>query len=474
MKSEHNIFDTRSQLKATSQAYLTGLAGMTIFLLLGILSYHHEWFTRGIDLFFYRVPADRLQVSALVLLSGAFFMIVVELGLRRRREQTGFIQINPLLKEKKVFWFLFESFIDFLLHLLVLTLALKFYDTASEYSFLNENSYYRPWAVVLEMLYSLYLWAGLPYTVFTRALQHDGEADKKSVSTLVLVAGFRLLEKGDLKTRLNKPLLGTDADSDFSFNRSHKTALLSIFVKLFFAPLMTVFFFDQFKHLVNNLGFIEEKLSMLNEQGFIGLFSIADFYHISFSIIFSIDVGIAWAGYVFTMRWLKNSYVSVEPAFLGWAVALLCYPPFNGFLSEYYSTPSENAFFAIKTGYIVQPLAFIAVASYVIYMSATVVFGLRFSNLTHRGIITNGPYRLVRHPAYAAKNLAWWAVMFPFVLYDTFFLNHLHALTKVLGLLLMSYLYYWRAITEEKHLSDDIAYREYCEKVKYRFIPGII
>ena len=40
----------------------------------------------------------------------------------------------------------------------------------------------------------------------------------------------------------------------------------------------------------------------------------------------------------------------------------------------------------------------------------------RFSNLTHRGIITNGPYRYSKHPAYLAKNLSWWLVSMPFMI----------------------------------------------------------
>jgi len=43
-----------------------------------------------------------------------------------------------------------------------------------------------------------------------------------------------------------------------------------------------------------------------------------------------------------------------------------------------------------------------------------------------------------------------------------------------LALAAQSYWYYWRAITEERHLSIDPAYREYCEVVKYRFIPGVL
>ena len=49
-----------------------------------------------------------------------------------------------------------------------------------------------------------------------------------------------------------------------------------------------------------------------------------------------------------------------------------------------------------------------------IYVWATIAFGARFSNLTHRGIITAGPYRFTKHPAYLAKNLSWWLITLPF------------------------------------------------------------
>ena len=39
-----------------------------------------------------------------------------------------------------------------------------------------------------------------------------------------------------------------------------------------------------------------------------------------------------------------------------------------------------------------------------IYAWATMAFGLRFSNLTHRGILTHGPYAFTKHPAYMSKN----------------------------------------------------------------------
>jgi protein-S-isoprenylcysteine O-methyltransferase Ste14 len=94
-----------------------------------------------------------------------------------------------------------------------------------------------------------------------------------------------------------------------------------------------------------------------------------------------------------------------------------------------------------------------------IYAWATVAFGIRFSNLTYRGVLTNGPYRFTRHPAYLSKNLFWWCSTLPFlvtggsmvdVVRNTFFLGCVSAV------------YYWRARTEEAHLlAEDPKYREY-------------
>jgi protein-S-isoprenylcysteine O-methyltransferase Ste14 len=45
---------------------------------------------------------------------------------------------------------------------------------------------------------------------------------------------------------------------------------------------------------------------------------------------------------------------------------------------------------------------------------------------------------------------------------------------QILGMLLMSFIHNWRAITEERHLSRDPEYRNYMQKVPYRFIPELL
>lgn len=90
-------------------------------------------------------------------------------------------------------------------------------------------------------------------------------------------------------------------------------------------------------------------------------------------------------------------------------------------------------------------------------------FGLRFSNLTHRGVVGCGPYRVVRHPAYVTKNLFWW----------TECLRSSPTPWNVLALLGWNLIYGLRAVTEERHLARFDDYREYCRQVPHRFLPGI-
>ena len=85
-----------------------------------------------------------------------------------------------------------------------------------------------------------------------------------------------------------------------------------------------------------------------------------------------------------------------------------------------------------------------------VYAWATVAFGLRFSNLTYRGVITHGPYRFTRHPAYLSKNLFWWSASLPFLVTDG---GPVEAIRNVVGLSLVSAIYYWRARTEEPRIS---------------------
>src|SRR3546814_13867116 len=82
-------------------------------------------------------------------------------------------------------------------------------------------------------------------------------------------------------------------------------------------------------------------------------------------------------------------------------------------------------------------------------------FGIRFSNLTHRGIITHGPYKYTRHPAYISKNMTWWIGSFPFLVTAG---GWIAGARNVALPGLVSGISYWRAKTEEKYLRADLSY----------------
>lgn len=63
----------------------------------------------------------------------------------------------------------------------------------------------------------------------------------------------------------------------------------------------------------------------------------------------------------------------------------------------------------------------------------------------------------MRHPAYISKNFSWWLIAIPFISEQGFF----DAFKNCCMLLLVNYLYFLRAKTEERHLSKDPTYVQY-------------
>lgn len=184
------------------------------------------------------------------------------------------------------------------------------------------------------------------------------------------------------------------------------------------------------------------------------------------TLLFLIDVQIGTVGYLLTMRPLDSHIRSGNPFLAGWLAALLCYPPFvwgiigpnDQILSYEFATPGWEHWLAGSDA-LLWAWGGVLVALTGVYAWATVVFGIRFSNLTYRGVLTHGPYRFTRHPAYLSKNLFWWASVLPFLVTGG---SWLEALRNCVFLLVVNAIYYWRAGTEEAHLmAEDAKYREY-------------
>ncbi len=447
----------------TDYAWISGAAGALSVVICAIWYYRIGALNRGLSLFGLTI-SDRIDTLLTALILCSTVMVVTELARLWWRSKGHFLQWDPDIRSGNYFRFLINSLFNYLLYLGLLALAIIFFHSANEYGFANKAAYYQPWFRFLDLVWSAWLWGGLPYTLITRALKHDAEADRRDLSTsfqkLILYFVARL------------PPFRSFSPAFDEFDRK---ALRALLVKLFFAPLMTVFFCDQFPHLIRNAGFLMDQLSTAIASGAYTHQRLNnDLFNISIAFIFSIDVALAWCGYIVSSRWVDNQTISAEPTLLGWVVCITCYPPFQMFLGLYFSIPSERGILGFTNQWLVTIFTSMMVLSYLIYMSATLWFGVRFSNLTNRGIIRKGPFRFVRHPAYASKNFAWWCVMFPAVVFNIDNTGWNVALFQIIGLLFMTGFYYMRALTEERHLLADPNYQAYCQQVRYRFIPGVI
>ncbi len=251
-----------------------------------------------------------------------------------------------------------------------------------------------------------------------------------------------------------------------------RLGLLSVLLKAFFAPLMVVWLFDHTALMLSN----GDALLLAwgkPEMDWMALFNDHGFWFL-FKLILFLDVVFFTIGYLIELPALKNEIRSVDPTLLGWTVALACYPPFNDMTSKIFGGGYSADFPQFDHPAFHLAANALLLGLMAIYTSASIALNFKASNLTHRGIIAHGPYRFIRHPAYVCKNLAWWIGLGPALILAI--QTSLTAILMTVGSMFgWSVIYYMRALTEEDHLrSVDDTYDQYCQKVKYRFVPGVI
>lgn len=456
----------------TDRAWISGLVGALLVVIVAIYLNQAGALKQGIVLLGHQVTDSRTDTtlySLFFITAAMFFVETIRLWLRSPND---FFQLSPDIKSGRYLKFFSDSLFNYLSYLAILGFCILIYHSANEYGFqkvkppLYEGGFYKSWFRFLDIIWAIYLWCGLPYVLITRAFKHDADSDKGEMSTT-----FQKIVVWAI-SRIPAPSLKEMAPT---FVEKDKKVSRGFIVKLFFTPLMTVFFCDQFPHLIDNVGYLAQGLPESIARGtYTHVRFNRDFFNISIALIFSIDVALAWCGYVIASRWADSQTASAEPTMIGWLVCIMCYPPINNLMGWYYAAPGEKQVLRFENQWFTSTFTGMMVLSYIVYMSATVFFGVRFSNLTNRGIIRKGPFAFIRHPAYASKNFAWWCVMFPAVVYNASNTGLGVAAAQITGLIMMTGFYYLRAITEENHLMADPYYREYCKHVKYRFIPGVI
>jgi len=231
-----------------------------------------------------------------------------------------------------------------------------------------------------------------------------------------------------------------------------KKVFLFFLVKIIFIPIMLNFFIEYILYLYS---IFSNNISLRT------IFFNFNWFFILSALIYCIDTLFFSFGYIFESKRLRNIVISVDNSVLGWVAALSCYLPFNNITIRLFPMfADENIYFI--NDFLTAVLYVIVLTFYSIYLWATFALGTRCSNLTNRGIVKNGPYKLIRHPAYLAKIISWWILCVPI-------LN----LKVVISMLVWTFIYIIRAYTEEKHLMNDVDYLAYIKSVKFRFIPGI-
>ncbi|WP_300032756.1 isoprenylcysteine carboxylmethyltransferase family protein [uncultured Roseobacter sp.] len=223
---------------------------------------------------------------------------------------------------------------------------------------------------------------------------------------------------------------------------------LNWIIKGFFLPLMFVYFASSVQFLINEpIGNAFNNFRMFVR--YVSKFAVG------------LDLAIATIGYILTIR-LANAHIRTpNNLFWGWTVTLCVYAPFYGLIGKRYLDHTDGngwlEMFAENTGIWFYIWGVAIIISKVGWVWANVTFGIRFSNLTNRGILTNGPFRWFRHPSYFFKNTSWWLLTVPFFSTES---NEV-ALQNICLMLCLNTVYLLRAKAEEKHLSEDPTYVEY-------------
>lgn len=299
-------------------------------------------------------------------------------------------------------------------------------------------------------VFGIVLLFGLPYMLITLRLRGAHHYDLNDFS-IILVAGVRGLIRA-MQSWLNR----TPATPHFVRIKNWRVrkVLLIYLANLFFLTLMTRFFSQEWSALSMDL----EKINTSNFSGSELFAKYHAYYLTALHLIFAVDTGLALIAYTISTRWLNNRVKSIDTTLLGWTVALICYPPFNDAMSQFIGFGRFGPSPLVTNECAKVILMTLIIACLLVYLWATMALGFRFGNLVNRGIVTHGPYRYLRHPAYLTKNVSWW-------LDNTQVLTHPGA---TISLAAWSLIYWLRGKTEEKHLAKDATYLQYQSRCRCR------
>lgn len=292
------------------------------------------------------------------------------------------------------------------------------------------QAYYKPLFVALPTV----LRVGIPLT-----------------AACILVSEWRIGPDDSGTRQIGDFLLGRGAPLDGTWIRC---ALLDLAIKGFFLPI-------NFCELSHGLGRLRGPDHHLFELPW------PQAHALVLQMIYVLIIGAILPGYLFGSRLFGNQTRKVDDTWFGWGVTLCCYAPFVGpvfgdwfnyhpaKLNPSWMKPWIRIFSDAPVTLAVIGCAIIVMALWHCWSEAH--FGLRSSNLSHRGIVTNGPYRFCKHPVYLSKCIGWALIWTPFLAGST----RLECLRLTILFACVCAIYAGRAWVEERLLSTDPDYVAY-------------
>ena len=243
----------------------------------------------------------------------------------------------------------------------------------------------------------------------------------------------------------------------------------SVALRAYFVPAMYIYLFASLETFIAGpAAYLQDNSTYVAN---IPLASIIMTLVVAYFFLMIIDGLFALIGYLATFRALDSDVRSTDSTITGWVSCLICYTPFfealllTFILKDFYYNPQWFVWFQHYEWLMLVWGSFATIAMCTEAFT-TMTFGIRFSNLTYRGLISTGLFRFTKHPQYVSKLANRFLVYVPFM-----------SLGGVVGAAwamflfgLICLLYYVRARTEENHLSIHEDYVRYAELMNERSV----